>query len=73
MGTVEGCSGYSGGVQWVQWRGTVRTVERYGGRVQWVQWRDTVSTVEEYSGLHWGLGRVQRESTHNAHKDAQDV
>jgi len=53
----------------------VGTVEGCGGRVRW---RGPVGTVEGSGGYCGGvqwvkLRRVQRKSTHNAHKDAQDV
>ena len=55
----KGCSGYSGGVRWVQWRGAVGTVEGcggYSGGVRWVQWRGAMGTVEGCGGYS-GRGR----------------
>ena len=57
----NGCSGYSGGVRRVQWKGAVGTVSwyggygGYGGKVrQWVQWKVWVmwmGTVHIEEGL----------------------
>ena len=50
VGTVEGYSGYSGGVRCVQWRGTVEGSSGYSGGIRSVLWRSTVGYTGDWGG-----------------------
>ena len=62
VGTVEGSSGCSGGIQWVWWKGMVGTVEGYGGyggKVQHVGTVEGMGNVDGHGAYRGGCTGVR--------------